>query len=140
MKVSFGYDLHNDDPLVSPAVQGTVSVRPQEQGQLVTSSFLRIDDLKTLHETIGVNVDAGGSYFSASADVESRHAKERTVSQFATHVMVQLSAQNAFENFDDPALSPAAEDLLKNVNSTASARFRERFGDVLIWTSTPRIS
>jgi len=74
MKVGFGYDLLNGNPLVSPAVQGTVSPIPQAQGQLVTSKFLRIDDLKTLHETIGVNVDAGGSYFSASADVKAQYA------------------------------------------------------------------
>jgi len=67
-------------------VQGTVS--PQ---------FLRIDDLKTLHETIGVNVDAGGSYFSASADVKAQYAKECNMSQ-----LVWVSVQNAFENFDDP--------------------------------------
>jgi hypothetical protein len=58
---------------------------------------LRIDDLKTLHETIGVNVDAGGSYFSASADVKAQYANECNMSQ-----LVRVSVQNAFENFDDP--------------------------------------
>ena len=60
MKVSFGYDLLNGVPLVSAEVQGTDSARPQAQGQLVTSSFLRIDRLKTLHETIG-NADGDAS-------------------------------------------------------------------------------
>ena len=75
-KVSFGYDLLDGAPLVSPAVQGTVSAKPQAQGRLVTSSFLRIDHLKTLHETIGVNVDGDGSYFSASADVKSQSLRQ----------------------------------------------------------------
>src|SRR5215471_16609461 len=78
--------LAQRQPPVSAAVQGTVS--PQ---------FLRIDDLKTLHETIGVNVDAGGSHFSASADVKAQYAKECNMSQ-----LVRVSVQNAFENFDDP--------------------------------------
>ena len=64
MKVGFGYDLLNGVG-ISPAVKGTVSSISQAQGQQVISSFLRIDDLKTLHETLGVNVDAGASYFSA---------------------------------------------------------------------------
>jgi hypothetical protein len=130
MKPGFGYDLLNGTPKVSPAVQGTISPIPQAEGQLVTSSFLRIDDLQTLHETIGVNVDAGGSYFGISADVKVQYAKECTMSQFATHVMVRVSVQDAFESFDNPVLSDDAKDLLQN--DTQRARFRERFGDVFI--------
>src|SRR5262249_16158264 len=104
----------------------------QAGGQQSVSSFVRIDDLQTLHETIGVNVDAGGSYFGVGGDVKVQYAKECNMSQFATHVMVRVSVQDAFENFDDPALSPDANDLLKNVGDTQSARFRQRFGDVFI--------
>jgi hypothetical protein len=74
MKVSFGYDLLNGAPLVSPEVQGRVSTRPQAQGQLVTSSFLRIDHPKTLHETIGVNGDV--DYFGVSADVKPQSLRQ----------------------------------------------------------------
>jgi hypothetical protein len=132
MKLGFGYDLLNGAPLVSPAVQGTVSTIQEAGGQTVTKSFLRIDDQKTLHEIIGVNVDAGGSYFGVGADVKVQYAKECNLSEFATHVMVLVSVQDAFESFDNPVLSPDAKDLLTNVGQPESERFRQRFGDVFI--------
>jgi hypothetical protein len=74
IKVRSGYDLLNGALLVSPVVQG----RPQAQGQLVTSSFLRIDRLKTLHETIGVGVgvDGDASHFGFSADVKPQSLRQ----------------------------------------------------------------
>jgi N-acetylneuraminic acid mutarotase len=130
MKIGFGYDLLNGAPLHNPAVQGAIS--PIVGGQNVLSSFLRIDDLKTLHETIGVNVDAGGSYFGVGGDVKVQYAKECNVSDFATHVMAHVSVEDPFENFDNPVLTPEATDLLKNVGAPESLRFRQRFGDVFI--------
>jgi hypothetical protein len=74
MKLGFGYDLLAGSPLTTPAVQGTVSSIPQAQGQDVIFSFITITDLDTLHQELGVNVDAGGSYFGVSADVKVNYA------------------------------------------------------------------
>jgi len=115
MKLGHGYDLLNGVSLASPAVQGAISTIQDAGGQTVTKSFLRIDDQKTLHETIGVNVDAGGSYFGIGGDIKVQYARECNLSQFATHVMVHVSVEDAFESFDDPVLTPDANDLLKSV-------------------------
>jgi hypothetical protein len=130
MKLGFGYDLLTGTPLTSPAVQGTVSAIPSAMGQDVISSFLRITDLETLHQELGVNVDAGGSYFGISADVKVDYARQCNVSQFATHVMVRVSVQDAFENFDAPVLTDDAKALL--ADPSKNTRFRERFGDIFI--------
>jgi hypothetical protein len=132
MKLGFGYDLLNGTPLVSLAVQGTVSTIQDAGGQTVTRSFLRIEDQKTLQETIGVNVDAGGSYFGVGGDIKVQYAKECNMSEFATHVMVHVSVEDAFENFDSPVLTHDASDLLTNVGQLDAERFRQRFGDVFI--------
>jgi len=135
MKLGFGYDLLAGSPLTTPAVQGTVSSIAQAQGQDVISSFITITDLDTLHQELGVNVDAGGSYFGVSADVKVNYAKECNISQFATHVMVRVSVQDAFENFDAPVLTDGpggAKTLLANTGDVQSRRFRERFGDLFI--------
>lgn len=129
MKTGFGYDLVSGTPLTSPAVQGTISSIQGAGGQLVESHLVRITDLDTLHQSLGVNVDAGGSYFGASADVKVNYAKECSVSKFSTHVLVGVTVVDAFENFDAPVLSPDANTLLANNNPT---RFRQRFGDVFI--------
>lgn len=132
MKLGHGYDLLSGTFLPSPAVQGNISSIKHASGQTVISSFLRIDDQKTLHETMGVNVDAGGSYFGISGDIKVQYAKECNLSQFATHVMVHVSVEDAFESFDDPVLAPDANDMLKIVGKPESERFKERFGDVFI--------
>ena len=87
MKLGHGYDLLNGVSLASPAVQGAIS-------------------------TIQ---DAGGSYFGICGDIKVQYARECNLSQFATHVMVHVSVEDAFESFDDPVLTPDANDLLKNV-------------------------
>jgi hypothetical protein len=132
MKLGFGYDLLNGQPLSSPAVAGSVSSIQEAGGQLVLSSFIRVDDLASLHDALGVNVDAGGSFFGVGADAKVRYANECNVSQFSSHVMVRVSVQDAFENFDAPALTDDANTLLKNTDGTTSQRFRERFGDLFL--------
>ncbi len=129
MKLGFGYDLITGNALTSRAVEGTISAIQDARGQTVTSHNVRIDDIDTLHQTIGVNVDAGGSYFGASVDVKVDYAKECNVSTHSTHILVGVSVQDAFENFDNPVLSQDANELLKTGDS---ARFRQRFGDVFI--------
>jgi hypothetical protein len=132
MRVGLGYDLLTGTQLTSPAVQGNVSAIPDAHGQNVISSFIRIDDLDTLHQTLGVSVDAGGSYFGVGGDVKVDYAKECNMSRFSTHVMVRVSVEDPFESFDAPELAPDAKTLLQNTGDLQSTRFRERFGDVFI--------
>ena len=132
MKLGFGYNQLAGTHLTTPAVQGTVSAIAQAIGEGVLSSFLRITDLDTLHQELGVTVDAGGSYYGVSADVKVNYANECNVSQFATHVMVRVTVQDAFENFDAPVLTDDARNLLTNTGGIQSTRFRERFGDAFI--------
>lgn len=129
MKLGFGYDLVSGTPLTSPAAQGSISPITGAGGQLVESHLVRITDLDALHQALGVNVDSGGSYFGASADVKVNYTKECNVSRFSTHVLVGVTVVDAFENFDAPALSPDAIALLQANNNV---RFRQRFGDVFI--------
>jgi hypothetical protein len=129
MKVGFGYDLLQGSPLASPAVLGTISSIQGAGGQEVQSHLLRIDDSNAMHEALGVNIDAGGSYLGVSADVKVDFAKECNVSQHSTHVLTGVTVRDAFENFDAPVLSTEAEELLKNQNP---GRFHDRFGDVFI--------
>src|ERR1700720_3255841 len=112
MKVGFGYDLITGSALSSPAVQGTISTIKDAKGQTVTSGVVRIDDIDTLHKSLGVNVDAGGSYFGASVDVKVNYAKECNVATHSTHLLVAVSVQDAFENFDDPVLTQDASELM----------------------------
>jgi N-acetylneuraminic acid mutarotase len=132
MKLGFGYDLLEGSPLTTPSVQGTVSAIRQAQGQNVISSIVTITDINTLYQELGVNVDAGGSYFGVSADVKVNYAEECNVSHFATHVMARVSVQDAFENFDAPVLTDDAKALLTGTGDLASTRFRQRFGDLFI--------
>lgn len=129
MKLGFGYDLVNGTPLTSPSVEGSISKIQGAGGQLVESHLVRITDLDTLHQMLGVNVDAGGSYFGASADVKVNYAKECNMSRFSTHVLIGVSVVDVFESFDAPVLSADAAELLTLDNNV---RFRQRFGDVFI--------
>jgi hypothetical protein len=129
MKVGFGYDLVNGKPLSFPAVEGKISAIQGAGGQLVESHLIKINDLDSLHQALGVNVDAGGSYFGASVDVKVNYAKECNVSRFSTTLMVGVTVVDAFENFDAPVLTSDANELLMAKNNV---RFRQRFGDVFI--------
>jgi hypothetical protein len=129
MRVGFGYNLVSGTALSDPAVRGTVSTIPGIGGQEVVSHLVRVSDLESLHEALGVNVDAGGSYFGASADVKVGFAKECNISSYSLHVLIGVTVVDAFENFEAPVLEDKAADLIR-LNKTT--RFQERFGDVFI--------
>jgi hypothetical protein len=129
MKVGFGYDLVKGASLASPAVEGAISAITEAIGQRVQSHLIRITDIDTLHQALGVNVDAGGSYFGVNADAKVSFAKECNHSRVATLVMTGVTVTDAFENFDAPVLNADASELMKNNNNV---RFHQRFGDVFI--------
>jgi PASTA domain len=129
MKVGFGYDLVGGTPSSGPAVRGTLSSIQKSGGQQVVSHLVRVTDLASLHEELGVNVDAGGSYFGASADVKVGFAKECGISSYSLHVVVGVTVVDAFQSFDDPVLTDEAADLIRLKDTP---RFHARFGDVFI--------
>lgn len=129
MKFGKGLNRLTGEVLASPAVTGEVSVLPQAAGQLVKSDCVTIEDIETLHQQLGIDIEASGNYGPISGDAKVQFANECDFSSFSTYVVVRVSVQNAFESFDDPVFTTDAEQLLVNNNPT---RFRERFGDCYI--------
>ncbi|WP_380156205.1 hypothetical protein [Kineococcus sp. R86509] len=126
MKVGKGYNLLTGDALPSPAVTGTLSPVQMSGGQQVVSQIRRIEDLETLHTSLGVSVDAGGSYMGFSASAKVDFVGESNFTQYSTYLLVKVSVSNAVLTFDDPVLTDEAVLLVQNGDSP---RFRERFGD-----------
>jgi len=130
MKIGLGYNRLTGDRLPSPAVQGTsISSVQGAGGQQVTISCTTIQDVETLHKSLGISLDAGGSYMGFSGSAKVDYVNECDFSSFSTYVLVRVSVQNAFESIDSPTFSPDAIELLLNANPE---RFRQRFGDTFI--------
>ncbi len=129
MKFGLGYNGLTGGVLPSPAVTGSTSALSGAAGQGATIDCLTIEDVESLHKSLGISVDAGGSYmgFSGSAKVDYVHSCD--LSSFSTYVLVRVSVQDAFESIDSPVFSQDASDLLKAGNTD---RFRQRFGDSYI--------
>jgi hypothetical protein len=129
MKFGLGYNRLTGDVLPSPAVVGSTSAVAGAAGQQAAIDCVTVQDVESLHKSLGVSVDAGGSYmgFSGSAKVDYIHSCD--FSSFSTYVIVRVSVQDAFESIDAPEFHPDAVDLLKVGNPD---RFRARFGDSYI--------
>lgn len=129
MGVGKGYNLLIGDALPSPAVTGTLVAVEAAGGQEVTAKIVRIDDLATLRSSLGVGVDASGSYGSLSGSVKVDFAESSEFSQYSKYLLVRVTVRNATLTFDDPKLTADASELIQNDNPV---RFRERFGDVFL--------
>jgi hypothetical protein len=130
MKFGLGYNRLTGDLLPTLAVLGSsVSSTQGGGGQQVTSSITTITDVETLHKTLGVSVDAGGSYMGFSASAKTDYLNSCDFSSFSTYAIVQISIKNATETIDSPVFSQDANELLAVNNQE---RFRERFGDSFI--------
>ena len=130
MKVGLGYNRLTGDVLSTPAVQGaSISSIQGAVGQQVTSDCITITDVETLHKSLGISVDAGGSYMGFSASAKVDYANSCDFSSFSTYVLVRVSVKDATETIDSPIFSPDANELLVNNNPD---RFRQRFGDTFI--------
>jgi len=130
MKVGLGYNRLSGDVLSTPAVQGSsISSIQGAGGQQVTSDCITITDVETLHKSLGISVDAGGSYMGFSGSAKVDYANSCDFSSFSTYVVVRVSVQDAAETIDSPIFSPDANELLVNNNPD---RFRQRFGDSFI--------
>lgn len=130
MKVGLGYNRLNGDSLPTPAVTGSAQTAVAgASGQQVTIDCTTIDEVETLHKSLGISVDAGGSYMGVSASAKVDYASSCDFSSFSTYVLVRVSVQDAFESLDSPVFTPDAVELLMAGNSE---RFRQRFGDTFI--------
>lgn len=130
MKIGLGYNRLTGDRLPTPAIQGTsISSLQGAGGQQVTIDCTTIQDVETLHKSLGISVDAAGSYMGFSGSAKVDYANSCDFSSFSTYVVVRVSVQNAFESIDFPVFSPDANELLVNNNPD---RFRQRFGDTFI--------
>ena len=115
MKVGLGYNRLTGDVLSTPAVQGaSISSIQGAGGQQVTSDCITITDVKTLHKSLGISVDAGGSYMGFSGSAKVDYANSCDFSSFSTYVVVRVSVQDAAETIDSPTFSPDANELLVN--------------------------
>ena len=88
-----------------------------------------IDDVQTLHKTLGISVDAAGAYMGFTGSAKVDYASSCDFSSFSTYVVVRVSVQDAIETLDSPVFSPDANELLVNGDPM---RFRQRFGDTFI--------
>jgi hypothetical protein len=130
MKIGLGYNRLTGEPLPTPAVQGTSITSVQGAGgQEVASDCITIQDVETLHKSLGISVDAGGSYLGFSGSAKANYVNKCDFSSFSTYVIVRVSVKNATKTIDSPTFSPDASELLTNNNPD---RFRQRFGDSFI--------
>jgi hypothetical protein len=130
MKIGRGYNRLTGDVMTSTAVIGPSITGVQGAGgQAVSSDCVTIQEVETLHKSLGVSVDAAGSYMGFSGSAKVDYINTCDFSSFSTYVLVKISVQNVFQSLDNPALSADAVELVVNNNPL---RFRERFGDCFI--------
>lgn len=127
MDVGIGVNLLTGEALVQ-GVTGVVSP-PDAGGQNVQSRIIRIDDMSTLHKSIGVDVSASGSYMGFSASAKMDYADSCGFNEHSIYLLVSVVVTNALARMDSPALTAEAVQLLQNGKPD---RFRERFGDVFV--------
>lgn len=130
MKAGIGYNRLSGDRSPTVAVQGaSLSSLAGAGGQEATLDISTIEDVETLHKTLGITVDAAGSYMGFSGSTKVDYANSCDFSSFSTYVVVKVSVHDATETLDAPTFSADASELLVNGNSD---RFRQRFGDSFV--------
>ena len=128
MKPGHGINILTGDNLSNIAVSGNFTPIEFAKGQNVKTQLIRIDDISSLHKSLGVEVTASGSFMGFSANAKVDFANECNFNSHSTYLMIHVEVTNAFMSMDDP-LKPDAEELLRTKQPD---RFRERFGDVFI--------
>jgi hypothetical protein len=129
MDVGLGYNLLTGTTGRSPVVTGDVGAIDDSHGQHVDTKFQITTDVTKLHESLGINVEAEGSYMGFSASAKLDYANSCDFSSFSTYAVIRVRVSNAFVKVKDPKFSTNAWDLLEANNKT---RFRERYGDCFI--------
>jgi hypothetical protein len=127
MNVGVGVNLLTGEALVK-AITGEI-ITPQASGQDVESRIVRIDDMSSLHKSLGIDVSASGSYMGFSASAKVDYADSCNFNEHSIYLLVKVTVTNTLTRIDSPALIPEAFELLQNQKWS---RFRERFGDVYV--------
>jgi hypothetical protein len=127
MDAGIGLNLLTGEVL-EKGVAGAVSV-PDASGQTVESRIVRIEDISTLHKSLGVDVSADGNYCGFSGSAKTDFADSCNFNEHSIYLLVSVVVQNALTRMELPALIPEATLLLQNGKPD---RFRERFGDVFV--------
>ena len=127
MDIGIGINLLNGNALIQ-GVTGTVTT-PEAAGQTVKARIVRIDDMSTLHTSLGVDVSASGSYAGFSASDKMDFADSCGFNEHSIYLLISITVTNALTRMNSPALIPEAALLLQNQKPD---RFRERFGDVFV--------
>jgi len=116
MKPGHGINLLSGNTLANLAVERTLTTIPVAKGQTTKSKFVRIDDMSSLHKSLGIEVTASGSYMGFSANAKVDFADECNFNTHSTYIFIHIEVTNAFLSMDDPVLTSDANDLLKNKN------------------------
>jgi hypothetical protein len=127
MDAGIGVNLLTGEALVQ-AVTGTV-VTPEAAGQTVTSRIVRVEDIESLHTSLGVDVSASGSYMGFSASAKVDFADSCGFNSHSIYLFVSVVVTNSLTRINAPSLIPEAFALLQNGKPD---RFRQRFGDVYV--------
>jgi hypothetical protein len=129
-KIGLGFDRLSGDVMPTAAVTGRgVSANALAIGEQVTADCTLTEDVGTLHRSLGVSVDAGGSYFGFKGGAKVDYLNTCDFSSFSSYVCIKVSVQCATETIDEPIFSPDANELLV-VNNPV--RFRQRYADTFI--------
>jgi hypothetical protein len=126
-----GYNRLTGETLPNHAVIGNVTSIKTAAGQRMSADCRTITDVETLHKSLGVEVDAGGSYIGFSASAKVNYVHQCDFSSFSTYVVVMVSVSDAFESIDDPKFDEQG-DAWQLLTTNNTQRFRERFGDCFI--------
>jgi len=129
MDVGLGYNLLTGTTGRNPVVVGNVGPIDDSHGQHVDTKCQITTDVTKLHESLGINVEAEGSYMGFSASAKLDYANSCDFSSYSTYAVIQVRVSNAFVTIKDPKFSPDAWGLLEDQNKE---RFRERYGDCFI--------
>src|SRR5690348_8374470 len=113
MKVGLGYDLLSGTSLLSSAVTGSAVTAPaQAQGPITSTSLKIVQDVETFRSTLGIAVDAGGSYMGFEGNTKFQFADACSVTQFCTYVVIAVRVFNSVQTIDNPALVDDANTLI----------------------------
>jgi hypothetical protein len=131
-----GFDSLRGDPK-QQAVIGKLVKPESAAGQKGGTSFIQVRSVEEFDRAIslGVDIDVGIGLFGGSAAFDYKN--QCKVSTEATFVMIRVVAINPYERLAEPALTPAAWELLENKNTT---RFKQQFGDTWVAGQTTGVT
>lgn len=124
-----GYDTVSGDIKTNLAVVGKTSKPDDAIGQKGAFSFTLIQEHENFMSHLGIDIGISGGSLLLRASEKFNFVKNCKITTEAVLCVISFSAINSYESFDNPQLSPDAEELLQLNNLE---RFRQRFGNRFI--------